>query len=348
MNKSLWLSLLLAGLARAADLPLAEAPKLGLQTTTTGPISLTFKPDGGATVAVLPKDAKAEVLMSDEAGHQLLRNDFGLVGWAKAGGEGSDDFNPEQLKKREVKYKGQEEDIFSLWYDGALGQAREGIFHEDDEDKLHEGAHPSDSVFDYERILETALKPDGPRFAVLCSSGMSDDYFCLWLPADAIVGADARKAPGIGGQTFYMPGNGFVYAISDSAGSSYTEHHREKWALVDGQFKEVEQPYYYIGRENSVYQGRRGTDDYDIRKKPLTLTDAGGKTVATLQPGDQVTLLLRDNQHKCPKERQINELGLCSEERYLLRTGDGTLGWITVDYNREDAPVIDGLSPMAG
>ena len=247
-----------------------------------------------------------------------------------------------------MKYRGQEEDTFSLWYDSALGQAREGVFHQDDAGKLHEGAHPSDSVFDYERIMETALQPNGPRFAVLCSSGMSDDYFCLWLPADAIGGADARKAPGIGGQTFYMPGNGFVYAISDSAGSSYTDHHREKWALVDGQFKEVEQPYYYIGKENSVYQGLRSTDEAEPKKKPLTLTDAGGKTVATLQPGDQVTLLLRDNQHKCPKERQINELGLCSEERYLLRTGDGTLGWITVDYNREDAPVIDGLSPMAG
>ena len=325
------LTLLLAAHALAADLPLAEAPKVGLKTTTTGPLSLTFKPDGGDVVAVLPKDAKTEVLMSDKAGHQLLRNDFGLVGWAQAGGEGSDDFNPEQLKKREVKYRGQEEDTFSLWYDGALGQAREGIYHEDDDGKLQSGAHPSDSVF-----------------AVLCSSGMSDDYFCLWLPADAIVGADTRKAPGIGGQTFYMPGNGFVYAISDSAGSSYTDHHREKWALVDGQFKEVEQPYYYIGRENSVYQGRRGPDEAEPKKKPLALTDAGGQTVATLQPGDQVTLLLRDNQHQCPKEAQINELGLCGEERYLLRTGDGTLGWITVDYSKEDAPVIDGLSPMAG
>ena len=148
---------------------------------------------------MLPKDAKTEVLMGDEAGHQLLRNDFGLVGWAQAGGEGSDDFNPEQLKKREVKYKGQEEDTFSLWYDGALGQAREGIYHEDDDGKLQSGAHPTDSVFDYERIMETALQPNGPRFAVLCSSGMSDDYFCLWLPAAAIVGAESRKAPGIGG-----------------------------------------------------------------------------------------------------------------------------------------------------
>ena len=193
------LTLLLAAHALAADLPLAEAPKPGLQTTTTGPLSLTFKPDGGDTVAVLPKDAKTEVLMGDEAGHQLLRNDFGLVGWAQAGGEGSDDFNPEQLKKREVKYKGQEEDTFSLWYDGALGQAREGIYHEDDDGKLQSGAHPTDSVFDYERIMETALQPNGPRFAVLCSSGMSDDYFCLWLPAAAIVGAESRKAPGIGG-----------------------------------------------------------------------------------------------------------------------------------------------------
>mgnify|MGYP000944016333 CR=1 FL=1 len=133
------LTLLLAAHAMAADLPLAEAPKPGLKTTTTGPLSLTFKPDGGDTVAVLPKDAKTEVLMSDEAGHQLLRNDFGLVGWAQAGGEGSDDFNPEQLKKREVKYRGQEEDTFSLWYDGALGQAREGIYHEDDDGKLQSG-----------------------------------------------------------------------------------------------------------------------------------------------------------------------------------------------------------------
>ena len=59
------LTLLLAANAMAAELPLAETPKPGLQTTTTGPLSLTFKPDGGDVVAVLPKDAKTEVLMGD-------------------------------------------------------------------------------------------------------------------------------------------------------------------------------------------------------------------------------------------------------------------------------------------
>ena len=92
--------LLLAGWAGAADLPLAEAPTVGLKTTTTGPRTLSFKPDGGEVVAVLPRGAKTEVLLSDDAGHYLLRSDFGLVGWARAGGAGNDDFSPEQLEQR--------------------------------------------------------------------------------------------------------------------------------------------------------------------------------------------------------------------------------------------------------
>ena len=38
---------------------------------------------------------------------------------------------------------------------------------------------------------------------------------------------------------------------------------------------------------------------------------------------------------------------ICTEARLLIKTADGTLGWLLLDYSK-DAPSIDGLHPLAG
>ncbi len=194
--------------------------------------------------------------------------------------------------------------------------------------------------------MQTALAPDGPRFFVLCSGTRPLHFSCRWLDSEPITGRALGQPPALGGSRFYMSGNGFVYSLSSDTGSSHSTGHRQKWALVNGQFEEVKQPYYYLGRENSVYRGLAGPlggYDDEIQQKPVALTDAGGtQTVATLQPGDRVTLLLLDNQYECPAEDSVHGSPLCLAERYLLRTRDGRQGWLKVRDGEPDTPIIDG------
>ena len=72
---------LAANLPASADGALAY---LGTETTTTAPLILTLDPGGGATVAVIPRGGKSTVLLTDGAGHYLIKNHFGLTGWALA------------------------------------------------------------------------------------------------------------------------------------------------------------------------------------------------------------------------------------------------------------------------
>ena len=356
MYRSQLITLLLAGWAGAADLPLAEAPTVGLKTTTTGPMTLSFKPDGGEVVAVLPRGAKTEVLLSDDAGHYLLRSDFGLVGWARAGGAGKDDFSPEQLEQLEQRGLDPATDVsrrVGLAYLGPLGQPSPRRFYLNRQEQLQTDAKDGNiELMPQEELLQTALAPGGPRFFVLCSGTRPIHFSCRWLDSEPITGRALGQPPALGGSRFYRPGNGFVYSLSSDTGSSHSTGHRQKWALLNGQFEEVKQPYYYLGRENSVYRGLAGPlggYDDEIQQKPVALTDASGtQTVATLQPGDRVTLLLLDNQYECPAEDSVHGSSLCLAERYLLRTRDGRQGWLKVRDGEPDTTSIDGLNPLAG
>ena len=82
---------LAANLPASADGTLAY---LGTETTTTAPLILTLDPGGGATVAVIPRGGKITVLLADGAGHYLVKNHFGLTGWALASESSKNDDFP--------------------------------------------------------------------------------------------------------------------------------------------------------------------------------------------------------------------------------------------------------------
>ena len=347
--------LLTAASATAAPLPLADnlpAGKngalayLGKETKTTAPLALTLKPEGGATVALIPAGGSVTALLDDGKGHILAANHFGLTGWAQpaTAAAGNDDFPVLEVSAPEKDTE--ETPAFLLHYLPVLGKAAQETYYLDENGKQHQGTPPEGKPEEaspyyevYDHLLDTALKAGGATYRIDCSTGMSDDFYCLFQPA----GAARDDAATLSGRDYYLPGNGYVYTDYDDSGSSYYRK-RQKWALDDKTFKEVAQPYYYLGLD-STYHG-----NYENKDAPLTLTDDSGKKVATLKAGDKLTLLLADAGYDCPAGARIGNENdpICTEARLLIKTADGTLGWLLLDYSKEDAPSIDGLHPLAG
>ena len=355
IRKPLTLALILAATtAAAAPLPLADdlpAGKdgalsyIGKESKTTAPLALTLKPEGGATVAIIPQGGKVTALISDGKGHTLVANHFGLTGWAQPATAADDNDDFPALEKSELREKGGDP-IFNLRYLPTLGKATQETYYLDDNGKQHQGTPPEGKPEEaspyyevYDHLLDTALKAGGATYRIDCSTGMSDDFYCLFQPA----GAARDDAAILSGRDYYLPGNGYVYTDYDDSGSSYYRK-RQKWALDGKTFKEVAQPYYYLGLD-STYHG-----NYENKDAPLTLTDDSGKKVATLKAGDKLTLLLADAGYDCPEGARIGDENapICTEARLLIKTADGTLGWLLLDYSKGDAPSIDGLHPLAG
>lgn len=354
IRKPLTLALILATTtAAAAPLPLADnipAGKdgvmtyIGKESKTTAPLALTLKPEGGATVAIIPQGGKATALISDGKGHTLVANHFGLTGWAQpvTAADDNDDFPA--LEKSELREG--ETSLFNLHYLPTLGKATRETYYLDENGKQHQGTPPEGKPEEatpyhevYDHLLDTALKAGGATYRIDCSTGMSDDYYCLFQHANA-----ARTgAPALRGRDYYLPGNGYVYTDYDDSGSSYYRK-RQKWALDGKAFKEIAQPYYYLGLDSTYHGG------YENKNATLTLTDDSGKKVATLKAGDKLTLLLADAGYNCPASARIGDENtpICTETRLLIKTADGTLGWLLLDYSKGDAPSIDGLHPLAG
>ena len=351
IRKPLTLALILAATtAAAAPLPLADnlpAGKdgalsyIGKESKTTAPLALTLKPEGGATVAIIPQGGKVTALISDGKGHTLVANHFGLTGWAQPATAADDNDDFPALEKSELREK-DGDPIFNLRYLPTLGKATQETYYLDDNGKQHQGTPPEGKPEEaspyyevYDHLLDTALKAGGATYRIDCSTGMSDDFYCLFQPA----GAARDDAAILSGRDYYLPGNGYVYTDYDDSGSSYYRK-RQKWQLDGSTLQEETQPYYALDLA-STYRGLGQNQD-----APLELHDADGKRVATLAPGDSVTLLLADGQYNCPTEARASD-NRCHENRLLLKTADNTLGWVTVNDKQDNAPKFDGLTPSA-
>lgn len=342
MNKqTLCLIFTLPALAAAQTLPLAdsfEIPKerpalyaIGRSSTTTAPLTLTLSPSGGAIVARVPTGAKVGVLLVDQDGRQLLRNAFGLTGWAQTNANGDDDDFP-ALAQRPSTAKGEPAPL-TLNYLPTLGQPEDGRRYWLSGSRQTDAPRPGARA--YQRLLTSALRPAGPRYHFDCHSGLG--AHCLLRLADTA----ATAAPRLSGRDFYLPGDGFVYVISNAAPFPL----RQKWTLTEQGFSEVPQPYYYLGLD-SVYHGRR-SDRPNGEALPLALTrnPDGGKAVAELKPGDSLQLLLLDRSQPCPAEADRPEG--CAEVVLLAKTARGQFGWLRFNGLAPTAPRLDLASAPA-
>ena len=66
----------------------ANAPLIWLnrETTAATTLTLTREPDGGDTIAVIPRGGSITALMRDADGHTLAKTPFGITGWAQVNG----------------------------------------------------------------------------------------------------------------------------------------------------------------------------------------------------------------------------------------------------------------------
>ena len=274
----------------------ANAPLIWLnrETTAATTLTLTREPDGGDTIAVIPRGGSITVLMRDADGHTLAKTPFGITGWAQAqAGEDSGETFPALALRHDDTLN------IDLYYHPQLGKPRNNhyYYNEAEPDTPSPGLPPDPAADEpaphyttYDRLLETALKADGARYHIDCSVGASGDYHCLFL--NAAQGKIRRtNVAGLPGQTFYIPGNGAIYSDTDDSNSRYYRV-RQKWTLHNGEIQENEQPYHYLGLA-SQYRGILKADSgaHD-RKTPLRLLKriGGKKTVAKIAAGEPLRI----------------------------------------------------------
>ena len=109
----------------------------------TAPLILTLDPGGGATVAVIPRGGKTTVLLTDGAGHYLVKNHFGLTGWALASESSkNDDFPTLATQEQPIP---DSEARYTLHYLANLGSTMQDDYHREPNGVLNKGAPPGGS-----------------------------------------------------------------------------------------------------------------------------------------------------------------------------------------------------------
>ena len=276
---------------RSQDAPLAYVNR---PAAAAQPLTLTHAPQGGDAVAHVPAGGKLRVLLVDDAGHYLAANAFGLVGWAQPGsGKASDSFGA--LATLRLRQDG--DTPFTLHYPPRLAK----VLNQPIDDDLMLAWH----------ALRIALQPGGPVFTLDCDSGPSADPGCSFTPGQPRAQGSGTQGHMIGGDKFFMPGNGFVY-VDSYANDIYRV--RRKWAVAaDGSATEVPQPYYYVGMQSRT-------------TAPLVLQGLDGAR-HTVKTGAPVHVLLN-----APQRAPCAARSDCTQTAFLVQAGKA-VGWASVDYS---------------
>lgn len=163
-------------------------------------------------------------------------------------------------------------------------------------------------------VLETKLRLRSDRyFLVVCSSGGSADYNCVF---NLVGGAADLYRDQIEGLRFEIPGDGCVYA---SGHVNTMFDHRRKYCLDGDRLKEVKQPFHYVGLKSKT-----------LRDLTFYSDKAATNAVSTIPKGEFVEVLVAS------AERE--------DEHYdfLVRDQHGLTGWVRLSGGRE-AEDIDGI-----
>ena len=317
MHKTLIALTLLAAQAGAAslfsdDIAAGKQPLtyLGKDSKAATALVLTRKPDGGDTVARIAADSPVTILLVDDKGHALVKNAFGLTGWAQADTSGAAADKLDGLQKVVIG-----EDQFIFYHD-----PKNSTF-------LNETVSGNGEVPDVYRALRGKLAGDDKDYFFYCDEGMSADPSCTIFPVPAD-GKAPDETPSdenrtLNGETYYLPGDGNVY--TDTKANLYYQT-RSKYTLKDGKLHEVEQPYYYIGEDS------KANNDF-------TLDGLDGKKHA-VKKDEKVRVILDEPDALPCKEDEVCKLKL------LVQNAAGDAGWAEVavfnyDIDNKPGPSIE-------
>lgn len=287
---------------------------LEADTHAAVPLLLTREPGGGSTVAHIGAGEALQVVLTDGHGHYLLKNAFGLTGWAQSAANAPTG-QPAALKTRTLTLDG--EVAYTIRYHPALGK---------ESDKKQ--TDPEDSDVILHDLLITPFAAGGKAHIVRCAAGVPNDFTYCTFPQD-----DADKAPVmLTGNHFVIPGDGYIYSDYHDRGASYYRHY-SKWQWADGNVSEVEQPYRYIGIDGTA-----------TGALVLTARADGGGVVGSVAKGEKVRVLLADPHQACPQEHLVAEAAICDSATILIKNEKGQSGWVTIRYEEgsdNPPPTID-------
>ena len=277
---------------------------LGKDSKAATALLLTQKADGGDAVARIAADSPITILLVDDKGRALVKNAFGLTGWAQADTSGAAADKLDGLQKAVIG-----EDEFIFYHDPKNSTfLNESLPGKDEEPEVH-------------RALRGKLAGDDKDYFVYCDQGMSGDPNCTIFPVPADGKAPTETTYDenrtLNGETYYLPGDGTVY--TDTRANLYYQT-RSKYTLKDGKLDEVIQPYHYIGVDSKA-------------ENTFTLDGLDGKK-HKVKKGEKVHVIL-DDPHAIPcKEDEICKLKL------LVQNAAGDTGWVIPDTysGEEDKP----------
>ena len=265
---------------------------LGKEAKAAAPLALTTQAGSGDHVAYADKGEPLSVLLVDKDGHYLVQTAFGLVGWAQAAAADApatqDQFGT--LHSVEGQENGEPSGIVVHYNPDYFQVINDNI--------------PVDGGPTVYRLLRGKIGADSAQYVVECDWGMSGDPSCSF-------NANGQDGAMLGGDTFYVPGNGYIY--SASAANAYYPM-RTKWALRGNDAQEIKQPYYAVGIHSEALA--------DLAVQGL---DGKAFTIAT---GGKVDVILHaPEQASCAKEEYCPELPL------LVRNAEGESGWTVLDLS---------------
>jgi len=167
--------------------------------------------------------------------------------------------------------------------------------------------------------IELDLGHGLPKLAIACDSGPSNDPSCRLLPKfDDPASAVFESA----GTDFVFVPNGDIHVFGHN---DNLYDHRRLFRFDGSRYKEVAQPFRYVGIEGKT-------------KAPLTLTsERGGDTkhpLVALAASSALTILLNASDGD-------DENGQNSD--YLVRTRDGIVGWARIPMQPDGTTLVDGL-----
>lgn len=326
----------LAALSLAAILPVAHAQNLfadapvipdaqngnpyiylGHATSASANLTLHSAIDNGSPVTTIPANAPLTLLLATPGKtHYLVKTDFGLTGWLAANAapapDASDSEDFSALKTLHYPEKAGDDTIrFTLHYQPERIQP----------------VTPANSNEDVTLLLQGRFAASDTVYRLECSPGMSADPYCELLDDNDLkqrANGEYAMSKAFGGETFYLPGNGTIYG--DTA-SNRMHRTRSKYRLDNsGKLEEIAQPYAYVGLNS------RATRELPLRAS----SEEGSAIIARVASGDSIEVLLSD------AFRPRSEDDLHDFDFILVKTGDGTLGWYTIDFMK-DSPYDTGI-----
>lgn len=265
------------------------------------PLVLTRHPDGGDVVARVAQGENVQIVLT-EGGYYLLKTVFGLTGWLQGDDGGAAD-GLDKLKTRTLDIDGTA--AYTLHYNADVAKEinRQQADAENSDIILHD-------------LLITPLAKDGKALTVRCGTGAPNDVsYCEFLQNE-----EDHEPAVLFGNTFHIPANGYVYSDYHDTGASYYRHY-SKWQWADGAFREVEQPYRYIGADGIA------TAMLELRTKA-----DGGNPAGSVAKGSKVRVILADPHQPCPDKFTLADGAICDSATILIRDEKGQTGWTTIRY----------------